>query len=99
MRVVVVVVAVVVVVVVVVGEGLLYFTLLQLLLFVLSPLSPTLIFLRGRIHRSLIRFLFGVGSVASRPNFFLGWDPLPPDQISLWGGILVFFYKIYFFFH
>ncbi len=63
---------------------------------VLSLLSPTLIFLRGGIRRSLIRFLFGVGFVASRPNFSLGWDPSLPDQISLRGGIQgIFFKKIF----
>ncbi len=31
--------------------------------------------LRGGIRRSLIIFLFWVGSIASRPNFSSGWDP------------------------
>ncbi len=64
------VVVVVVVVVVVRGEQFIY----QLPDLFLSC-SPILNFLRGGIRGSLTRFLFGVGSVTQKSEFFLGWDP------------------------
>ena len=45
------------------------------MLFVLSPLPLTLIFLPGGIPCFQTKFLFEVGSIASRPNFSSGWDP------------------------
>ncbi len=64
---------VVVVNVVFVGGGKQFDDLLQDLL--LSS-SPTLNFLRGGILGSYTRFLFGVGSVTQKSDFYLGWDPL-----------------------
>ena len=68
--------------------------------FTFLPSFPTVIFFRGRIRRTLIRFLFGVGSIAShiipdRSDTWLNkWVvTLFPIQISLRGGIPCFLIK------
>ena len=40
-----------------------------------DPLLPDQISLWGGIRCFQTKFRFGVGSMASRPNFSLGWDP------------------------